>query len=618
MITLRRLLVFLFDLGLIIESYFLAVALNNDFNFSVFTPDFLLYTFSIVVIVQSVVFLTSNMYHSIWKYASLHDLLEVFKTVSIACLVSGVILFFFGQGQQFSKVAFLLNWLFLLLQITASRLCWRLYRERYYVTRQLPSSATHKNNSRRTLIVGAGDAGNMLLREIIKQPDTPYQIIGFIDDDPHKQRMRISGVEILGNSSELGQILTEHAIDKVIIAVPSAEPSFVRNLVQQCQKSRVKFKIIPGLHEIIRGDVKVSHIRDVEIEDLLGRAPILLDDQLIRNYLHGKRVLVSGAAGSIGSEICRQVGCFSPAMLILLENAETPLFFIENELKKRFPNVHIVARLCDVRNLERLEQVFDDMQPEVVFHAAAYKHVPLVEMNPAEGILCNVLGSMNMATTAQQFGVRNFVMISTDKAVNPTNIMGTTKRIAEKFIQSLAEGSHTKFSTVRFGNVLGSNGSVIPIFMEQIRHGGPLTITHPDITRFFMTIPEASQLVLQSACFGTGGEIFVLDMGEPVKIKELAEELIRLSGMTPHTDIEIVYTGLRPGEKLYEELFFVGENILATPHKKIHVLAPRLQNYDTLCQRLELLLRAARDNDISEIMKLLQELVPEYTPKNKA
>jgi FlaA1/EpsC-like NDP-sugar epimerase len=358
----------------------------------------------------------------------------------------------------------------------------------------------------------------------------------------------------------------------------------------------------------------VTHIRDVAIEDLLGRMSVSLDDASIRKYLNGKRVLVSGAAGSIGSEICRQVATYSPAMLVLLDSAETPLFFIEQELTARFPALRIVPVLCDVRNQKRLEQVFSDTLPEVVYHAAAYKHVPMVEQNPAEAVLCNVFGSMNMATTSQQFGVHNFVLISSDKAVNPTNVMGTTKRVAEKFIQALSEGSKTKFSTVRFGNVLGSNGSVIPIFMEQIQAGGPLTITHPEITRFFMTIPEASQLVLQSACFGEGGEIFVLDMGEPVRIVELAEELVRLSGLTPHTDIEFVYTGLRPGEKLYEELFFRGENIISTPHEKIHVMTPALQDYETLCSQLNRLLSTASDNDTATLINLLCEIVPEYTP----
>lgn len=612
----RRFLVFFLDLFLIIESYVLALLLARDFDTSVFTPHFFQTVFVTVAVTQTLVFLTSSLYRSIWKYASLHDMIDIFKTVSLACILSGLAMFFFRQSDHFSRVAFLLDWVLLLTQVAASRLCWRVYRERCHVAGMTFPNNSNGNNSeaKRTLIVGAGDAGNMLLREIMKQPSSAYRVVGFIDDDQDKQRMRMLGVEVLGTTAQLGPVIAEHGIEKVIIAAPSAGPKFVRNLVNQCQLAGVHFKIIPGLSEIIRGDVKVSHIRDVEIEDLLGRMPVTLDGISIRSYLNGMRVLVSGAAGSIGSEICRQVAQYSPAMLVLLDNAETPLFFIERELAARFPDLRIVPFLCDVRNQERLEQIFDEIMPEVVFHAAAYKHVPLVEHNPVEGVLCNVMGSMNMATASQQSGVRNFVMISTDKAVNPTNVMGATKRVAEKFIQALADGSNTKYSTVRFGNVLGSNGSVIPLFMEQIRKGGPLTITHPEITRFFMTIPEASQLVLQSACFGNGGEIFVLDMGEPVRIVELAEHLVRLSGMIPHTDIEFVYSSLRPGEKLYEELFFKGENILKTPHEKIHVLAPVTQDYDQLCQQLRKLLHAAGDNDTIQLLELLREIVPEYAP----
>jgi len=617
MFTSRRIFVYFLDLFLIIESYLLAHMLDKDFNFSTLTPAFLLNVFLVVVIAQALVFATSSMYRNIWAYASLYDMIEIIKTVSIASIVGGLALFFFQQRIHFSRVIFLLDWGLLLAQVSASRLCWRIYRERHFVARGMfPNTKTKASGrvTRRTLIVGAGDAGNMLLREMNKQQNSPFQIIGFIDDASEKQHMRLHGVEVLGTTDQLSEVITAYSIEKVIIAVPSAGAAFVRCLVNLCLEAGVKVKIIPGLSEIISGDVKVTHIRDVAIEDLLGRMSVALDDASIRNYLNGMRVLVSGAAGSIGSEICRQVATYSPAMLVLLDSAETPLFFIEQELTSRFPAMHIMPILCDVRNQRRLEQVFNETLPEVVFHAAAYKHVPMVEQNPAEAVLCNVLGSMGMAKTSQQFGVRNFVLISSDKAVNPTNVMGTTKRVAEKFIQALSEGSKTKFSTVRFGNVLGSNGSVIPIFMEQIRAGGPLTITHPEITRFFMTIPEASQLVLQSACFGDGGEIFVLDMGEPVRIVELAEELVRLSGLTPHTDIEFVYTGLRPGEKLHEELFFRGENILSTPHEKIHVMSPAHQDYEQLNGQLSRLLTAAYDNDTTILINMLREIVPEYTP----
>lgn len=612
MLTMRRFLVFLLDLILIIESYLLAMLLGNDLNLVLPTTNFLLYVLPVIVGVQALIFLTSNMYRSIWKYASLHDMIEIFKIVSLAVIVSSLALFFIRRGEHFSRMVTILDWFLLMTQVMASRLCWRVYRESHYLEEKL-SFNSKRNRGVRTLIVGAGEAGNMLLREIRRQSSSHYRVIGFVDDDENKQKMRLMGVDILGTIADLGKIITAHDIELVIIAVPSAGAKFVRDTVNQCQELGVRSKIVPALSEIIRGDVKISQIRDVEIEDLLGRSTVVLDEQAIRSYLKGMRVLVSGAAGSIGSEICRQVARYSPATLVLLDNAETPLYNIERELAASFPALRIVPLLGDIRNRQRLQQIFDSVLPEVVFHAAAYKHVPLVEHNPAEAVLCNVMGSMNMATTARQSGVRNFVLVSSDKAINPTNVMGATKRIAEKFIQSLAVDSATKFSTVRFGNVLGSNGSVIPLFTEQIRKGGPVTITHPDVTRFFMTIPEASQLVLQSVCFGNGGEIFVLDMGEPVRIVDLAEELVRLSGMIPNTDIEFTYIGLRPGEKLYEELFSRGEKILKTPNEKIHVLAHSHQDHELLCQQLEKLLSAANANNIEQLKSMLREIVPEYT-----
>jgi FlaA1/EpsC-like NDP-sugar epimerase len=607
----HRLLVYPLDIILIVLSYSLALLLNNDFSLPALVVETFPHTILYVVAIQALVFITSNLYRSLWKYASLHDAIEIFKTVSIASILSGLGLLFLYQESQIARVVLVLDWGILLVLMLASRFVWRYYRESHLL---LMHRNDRNGNAARTLIVGAGDAGSMLLREILKRPASPYRVMGFVDDAPVKQHMRIMGLEVLGTTAQLRQLIDQLEIEHVIIAMSSAGPKLMRNLMNQCIQSGAKFKIIPSLSELIRGEVKISNIRDVAIDDLLGRSPVNLDEHGIANYLKGMRVLVSGAAGSIGSEICRQVARYSPSMLVLLDNAETPLFYIEQELIASFPELRLVAILGDVRNRERLEQVFDEIRPEVVFHAAAYKHVPMVEHNPAEAVLCNVAGSMNLATVSQKSGVRNFVLISTDKAVNPTNVMGTTKRVTEKYIQVLADGSKTRFSTVRFGNVLGSNGSVIPIFTEQIRKGGPITITHPGITRYFMTIPEASQLVLQSACYGKGGEIFVLDMGEPVSIVELAEELVRLSGLTPYADIEFVYTGLRPGEKLYEELFCSGEIVLKTPNEKIHVLAPVSQNYELLHRQIERLIAAARENDIDSLLNLLCEIVPEYCP----
>ncbi len=613
----RRVFLILVDLLFVIFSYCLASLLHSDFNSSdLFTRSFL-QTLLLVTVVKLLVLSTSNLYRSIWKYASLHDLVEIFKTVSVASIMTGLAQLFFQQMAHFSRVVFVLDWGVLLALVACSRVLWRLFQERNYLQNGiLGASDATDNETRRTLIVGAGDAGNMLLREMFKQPSNPYKVIGFLDDDHGKMGMMMHGVEVLGPTDMLSEMVRKHSIDKVIIATPSAGAKFVRQLVEQCQSSGVRFKIIPCLNEILKGEVKVSHLRDVEIEDLLGRDPVYLDESSIASYLGGMRVLVSGAAGSIGSEICRQVGKFRPRMLILLEAAETPLYTIEMELAAAYPDIPIVPVIADVRNRQRIESVFDTFEPEVVFHAAAYKHVPMMEYNPCEAITNNCHGTKVLADVADAFGVRNFVMISTDKAVNPTNVMGASKRVAELYVQSLAASSQTRFTTVRFGNVLGSSGSVIPLFKEQIKNGGPVTVTDERVIRYFMTIPEATQLVLQAGCLGTGGDIFVLDMGEPVRILDLAIQLIRLSGLTPYEDIDICFSGLRPGEKLYEELLIKGEGVVPTSHEKIRVLCPLAIDREGLLASYTRLLDAAAGNDVTGVMHTLNEMVPEFRHNN--
>jgi FlaA1/EpsC-like NDP-sugar epimerase len=541
-----------------------------------------------------------------WKYASLADGIEIFKTVTLASVVAMFSLLILREHQHFSRVIFLLDWGILLSLTMSSRLVWRVYREMYVIPR--------RQNGPRTLIVGAGEAGNQLLREIRKSPAANFNVIGFVDDDPGKLGMRLNGMPVLGGTSQLTELTQDLSIEKVIIAIPSAQGKDIRAIIGCCNMADVRFKILPGLSDLISGKVEVSQIKDVEIDDLLGREPANLDDKSISGYLAGKRVLVTGAGGSIGSEICRQVARYDPRKIIVLDSAETPLFHIERELVISFPELMLVPVLADVRNRERMECLFEEFMPEVVFHAAAYKHVPMMEYNPIEAVTNNIGGTRYLAELSDRFKVRNFVMISTDKAVNPTNIMGATKRAAECYIQALAGVSSTKFTTVRFGNVLGSNGSVIPMFKEQIKNGGPVTVTDPGVVRYFMTIPEASQLVLQAGCLGQGGEIFVLDMGEPVLILELAEELIRLSGLVPYEDIDISFTGLRPGEKMFEELLIAGENVLPTSHEKIRVLAAVTIDRSACEMELEQLCEAARRNDIVGITDGLRRLVPEYTP----
>jgi len=605
----RRLLVFLLDIFFIAAAFSLAFLLRFDFAPPPAETAFYLKQLLLILTIKPVVFLFSKLYRSIWRYASLQDAVEIFKTVTIASTAVFAAMLFFHRYEHFSRAVFLIDWILLFTALSASRLIWRTYRETFII----PRTERSLNNASRTLIVGAGQAGSMLLKEIRGMAGSPYHLVGFVDDEPGKQGRSLNGVPVLGTMSELKTLVLQHQVEKVIIAIPSASRSTIRAIVRSCETAKVRFKTLPGLGQILLGKVSVSQIKDVELEDLLGRDPVELDETGIGNYLTDRRVFVSGAAGSIGSEICRQIARYKPCKLIIIDSAETPLFHIERELVASYPELRVIPVIADVRNKGRIEVLFESLQPDVVFHAAAYKHVPLMEYNPLEAVANNIGGTKVLADAADSFGVRNFVMVSTDKAVNPTNVMGATKRIAELYVQALSQKSQTCFTTVRFGNVLGSNGSVIPIFREQIEKGGPITITHPDVIRYFMTIPEASQLVLQSGCLGNSGEIFVLDMGEPVKIVEMAEELVRLSGMTPHVDIEFAYTGLRPGEKLYEELFFRGEDILDTAHEKIHVLASSSQKHEQLCPQIELLLRTARDNDTGRLLAMLCEIVPEYT-----
>lgn len=607
MLTQRRLLVFALDTIFIAAAFLLAFLLRFDFTFPPSYHELITDGLLVVLLVKSLVFLFSGMYRSIWKYASLQDGIEIFKVVTLSTLIASFTLVLLDDTRALPRSIYVLDWVLLFGMIATARLLWRVYRETYLIPRYY--------TGKRTLIIGAGEAGHLLLKELRKQKNSAYQVIGFLDDDPTKQGMRLGGVPVMGNLGRLRAAIRKHRIEEVIIAIPSAQTVVTRQIVTCCKATKVRFKTLPGIKDIIDGTVSISQIKDVEIEDILGREPVKLELETIQGYLTSKRVLVTGAAGSIGSEICRQVAAFSPNKLLLFESAETPLYQIEKELTATHPHLRIIPVIGDVRDQSRVEMVFDEFQPEVVFHAAAYKHVPMMEYNPVEAVTNNIGGTRTLADAAHRFGVKNFVMISTDKAVNPTNIMGASKRVAEIYVQSLARRSRTNFTTVRFGNVLGSNGSVIPLFKEQIKAGGPVTVTDPKVIRYFMTIPEACQLVLQAGCIGNGGEIFVLDMGEPVRILDLAEELIRLSGFVPYEEIDIVFTGLRPGEKLFEELLINGEGIKSTRHKKIKVLAAMDSDLDAVVHELGVLLSMAKEADIAGIIKQLQMMVPEFSPQ---
>jgi FlaA1/EpsC-like NDP-sugar epimerase len=447
-------------------------------------------------------------------------------------------------------------------------------------------------------------------------PVTQYDVVGLIDDDSVKQGTHIHGIPILGTVEQLPGICEERKIEEIAIAMPSASPKQLRRVIQVCEGTKIRFRTVPSITDIASGKLRVSQIRDVDINDLLGREAVKLDTDLIENFAKGKIILVTGAGGSIGSEMCRQLCNFNPKLLLLVEQAENPLFYIERELRKQFVDVTIKAIICDITDKTRVDEIFREYKPQVVIHAAAHKHVPLMELNAGEAIKNNISGTQIVADAADNYGTANFVMISTDKAVNPTSVMGSSKRIAEMYIQDLSRTSETHFVTVRFGNVLGSEGSVVPIFKKQIAEGGPVTVTHPEMKRYFMTVPEASQLVLQAATMGKGGEIFVLDMGEPVKIVDLARELITLSGFRPGEDIEVTFTGPRSGEKLFEELSIEGEDMQRTRHSKISIWKNIPMERDTLRAGISELVTIAQTQIYSEIAQKIKELVPEYTGGN--
>lgn len=590
----------------------LALWLAFEVRFDFATPKGHLHAFwrllPAVVVVKLLVFWRYGLFSGWWRYVSMADLIAITKANVLAS--GGVIAYavFVYRVEAIPRSVLVLDALFCFLLVSGTRFAIRAWREHYYPMR------LSQRSDKKALIVGAGDAGQMIARELRLNEKLRMTAIGFVDDDARKLREKFHGLSVLGLCDDIPKLCRRKRIDEVIIAMPSATGSKIKEITALCHQAEVACKTLPSVGSLIDGSVSVQQLKDVALDDLLGRKPIRLDTQQISDYLHDKRVLITGAGGSIGSELCRQVARFKPAKLVLFENAETPLFLIENELRELFPLVDVCPIIGDVRYRARVEAIFDEFMPQVVFHAAAYKHVPMMEVNPAEAVNNNVRGTQVVAEIADTFGVQRFVMVSTDKAVNPTNVMGTTKRVAEKIVQALARRSKTRFVTVRFGNVLGSNGSVIPTFTAQIKEGGPVTVTHPDITRFFMTIPEASQLVMQAGSMGSGGEIYLLDMGEPVKIVHLAEELIRLSGKEPHKDIAIEFTGLRPGEKLFEELLLAGEGVQPTTHDKICVAAAMTEDETQLLQQVEQLYLLAREMDLTGVLEQLKVLVPEYKP----
>jgi FlaA1/EpsC-like NDP-sugar epimerase len=557
-------------------------------------------------------------YRGWWRYVGISDLLGILRAALVSTLA--IVTIWFAVMLRIAAIrhalpsgiasvsqgVFMADLFGTILLPAGLRMVIRLYYEEF--------RTVESRRLLRFLIVGAGNAGEALLREIHRMPVTQYDVVGFIDDDPVKQGIDIHGIPVLGTVEQLPAICKERNIDEIAIAMPSATRQQLRRVIQVCEGTKIRFRTVPSITDIASGKLRVSQIRDVDINDLLGRELVQLDLDLIEAFARDKTILVTGAGGSIGSEMCRQICQFRPTSLLLVEQAENPLFYIERELRRQFPDVVARPIICDITDRARVDDIFSRYKPEVVIHAAAHKHVPLMELNPGEAIKNNVLGTRAVADAADAHGATHFVMISTDKAVNPTSIMGSSKRIAEMYIQDLGRTSKTQFVTVRFGNVLASEGSVVPIFKKQIAEGGPVTVTHPDMKRYFMTIPEASQLVLQAATMGKGGEIFVLDMGDPVKIVDLAKELITLSGFRPGEDIEIVFTGLRPGEKLFEELRIEGEDMQRTNHPKISIWKNIAMNRERLRAGIADLAVLATNADSSATAGKIKELVPEYTP----
>jgi FlaA1/EpsC-like NDP-sugar epimerase len=605
-------------------SLLIAFALKYDFKFDLsaqrdsgpwFRSEYLWYL-PLTLAVKLTVFGWLRLYRDSWRYVGLRDLFSIVKAshwsiifcVVIYCAyawiadVRGHKPFFVPNG------VFLLDWVFTIALVSAARVGYRFY---YEELRSLPQVA-----QTRVLIVGASDAGDSILREIIRTSEDRFQVVGFLDDDDGKQSARIRGIDVLGRTRDLRSVCEEKSVDEVIIAPPYATQRQIRALVEQCQGVNLRFRTVPAVSDLIEGKVQVSQIRPVEIGDLLGRDPVTLDTEAIGQYIQGKVVMVTGAGGSIGSEMCRQICRFRPKRLLLVERMENSLFEIDRELGALFPEIDRVPYVADIADPSRIHKILRTERPTAIFHAAAHKHVPMMEWNPGEAVKNNIVGTRVLADAACEAGVPRFVMISTDKAVNPTSIMGCTKRVAEMYVQQLAShtGSRTEFITVRFGNVLGSSGSVVPIFKQQIAAGGPVTVTHPEMTRYFMTIPEAAQLVLQAGTMGEGGEIFLLDMGEPVKIVDLAIDLITLSGLRPHEDIEIRFTGIRPGEKLFEELSIDGEGVSRTAHPKIGIIRKRPEDFDRVCAGIARILDVVDTATPAELRAELKQIVPEYSP----
>ena len=607
----RRIFLVITDIILINGSVFLSLIMRFEINIASVPEEYIQkYIVNVIpfTIVTLIIFWCFRMYHSLWQYASIAELYKIVEACVVAELAHLCVTSF--MGWMLPRSCYFTSGVFLIVAMSASRFMYRLLR-------QLINEYRHTSEQLKIMIIGAGEATSVLMREISNSRYLDNsKVVCIIDDDLGKVGKYIRGVKIVGTRDHIKEYARYYDIDEIIFAIPSASTKDKREILNICKETSCNLKILPGVYQMVDGEINIKDLRNVDVLDLLGRDPVKVDIESIMGYVKDKTVLVTGGGGSIGSELCRQLVSHKPKCLVIIDIYENNAYDIQQELKIKYPDANVVTLIGSIRNTSRLESVFEQYKPDIVYHAAAHKHVPLMEVSPNEAIKNNVVGTWNVAKMADKYGVKKFVMISTDKAVNPTNVMGATKRICEMIIQSFNEKSKTDFVAVRFGNVLGSNGSVIPLFKRQIEAGGPVTVTHPDIIRYFMTIPEAVSLVLQAGAYAKGGEIFILDMGEPVKIDDLAKNLIRLSGYTLGVDMEIKYTGLRPGEKLYEELLMNEEGMQDTDNKLIHIGRPIEFDKEHFYEKLEELKEMAYAEDSADIRKKIMEVVDTYHPQN--
>ena len=605
------------DVALVCTSYVLAYLIRFEGDIPPEQMELLLQTLLWIVPLKIALFTWAGLYRGMWRYTSIADLINIIKAAVIAAGAISLSLLLIRYYEGFSRSVLILDTLLTVMLVGGIRLLIRVY-----IQRTLPASIFNpvfisffnpdRTKRTRLLIVGAGDAAEKMLREIHDNRRIKYRPVGLLDDDPHKQGQAIHGVPVLGVIDDIEELPIQ--FDEILIAIPSARGDVMRRIVEICDRTGKRYRTIPKIDELIEGRITANVIREVKLEDLVGRQEVRLDPESISRFLCGKRILVTGAGGSIGSELVRQISRFQPQVVGLLDFSELNLFQIEQEFHHRLRLLPTECFLTDVRDRDALKAVMERFRPHILFHAAAYKHVPMQEKHPREAVLNNIMGTRNLVDLALETDVERFVLVSTDKAVRPTNIMGATKRVAEMFVESMTGIRGTRFVAVRFGNVFSSSGSAIPIFQEQIAQGGPVTVTHPEITRYFMSIPEAAQLILQAGAMGEGGEIFILDMGKPIRIIDMARDLIRLHGLEPDEDIHIEFTGLRPGEKLYEELITSGEGIVSTGHEKIMVLRGNAHDAAALLAQIESLLAIAGQGDCDAIRNKLREIVPEYNP----